>query len=252
MRVFAVSDVHIDYEENYRWLSNLSYADYKDDALILAGDVSGSMRLLEKAFTDLRQKFKEVAFVPGNHDLWVSHKEGISSFEKFSQIVDVSNSFGIRTEPFYFGNVTIVPLFGWYDYSFGEPYKEIQDAWADYFACKWPVDYDDNKITQYFLGKNNISYTMENENIISFSHFVPRIDIMPFYIPPSRRKLYPMLGSWKLDSQIRELGSKIHVYGHSHVNVRTIKDGILYLNNAFGYPYETQICAKKLVCVLEV
>jgi hypothetical protein len=30
------------------------------------------------------------------------------------------------------------------------------------------------------------------------------------------------------------------------------KDGILYLNNAFGYPDETRIAAKRLVCIHEI
>jgi hypothetical protein len=44
----------------------------------------------------------------------------------------------------------------------------------------------------------------------------------------------------------------IHIFGHSHVNLRSLKDGTIYLNNAFGYPHETRRTAKALVCVLEV
>lgn len=84
---------------------------------------------------------------------------------------------------------------------------------------------------------------------ISFSHFLPRIDLMPYFIPCSKRKLYSVLGTILLEKQIRKLGSKIHVYGHSHINNQIMKDNTLYLNNAFGYPYETQITAKELKCI---
>lgn len=41
------------------------------------------------------------------------------------------------------------------------------------------------------------------------------------------------------------------VYGHSHINRQVFKDNTMYINNAFGYPDETQITAKELKCVFE-
>lgn len=41
---------------------------------------------------------------------------------------------------------------------------------------------------------------------------------MPFFIPPKYREIYCVLGSSIIESQIRNLKSNIHVYGHSHVN----------------------------------
>ena len=43
MRVFALSDIHIDYHENEQWLSRLSSMDYQEDILILAGDVTDNL-----------------------------------------------------------------------------------------------------------------------------------------------------------------------------------------------------------------
>src|SRR3989442_991940 len=31
MRVFALSDIHVDYDENARWIANLSLTEYQDD-----------------------------------------------------------------------------------------------------------------------------------------------------------------------------------------------------------------------------
>jgi hypothetical protein len=85
--------------------------------------------------------------------------------------------------------------------------------------------------------------------LISFSHFLPRIDLMPNYIPRAQRWLYPVLGSVTLEHQLRAMKSTIHVYGHSHVNRRVEIDSVTYINNAFGYPGETRIAAKQLRCV---
>ena len=72
---------------------------------------------------------------------------------------------------------------------------------------------------------------------------------MPLHIAATTRKLQPVLGTSRLEAQIREIGSDIHVYGHSHVNRNVVIDGINYVNNAFAYPYEEHIAAKALRCI---
>lgn len=75
---------------------------------------------------------------------------------------------------------------------------------------------------------------------------------MPNFIPSKYREFYCVLGSSVIESQIRKLKSNIHVYGHSHVNLRDYRDSTLYINNAYGYPYETRICAKELAMIHEL
>ena len=252
MRVFALSDIHIDYNENSSWLYNLSEYDYKDDILILAGDVTDIIPSLTKAFKALKNRFGNVLYTPGNHDLWVNRNNVKNSLESFDIIKKISKDCGISMEPTEFGSLSIIPLFGWFDYSFGQPSNKLFDIWLDYIACKWPDDFDETKITRYFISINEEFLNTTNKFVISFSHFLPRIDLMPFYIPPYKKILYPVLGTSLLEGQIRTLGSQIHIYGHSHVNMRVLKDNTIYINNAFGYPSETLITAKELVCVFEL
>ena len=87
--------------------------------------------------------------------------------------------------------------------------------------------------------------------VITYSHFLPRIDVMPAYIPAASKFLYPVLGSKRLDGQLRNLNSRMHVYGHSHVNRHVKIDRVSYINNAFGYPNETMIALKRLKCIHE-
>ena len=252
MRVFAISDIHIDFVENRKWFSTLSKSDYKDDILILAGDISDIIPMLEMGFEIAKKCFKEVLYIPGNHDLWVLRNREKDSFEKFSIIKKIAHNHGIRMKPCHFGLLSIIPLFGWYDYSFGEPSDEVSNIWVDYFACKWPNDFDELRITRFFTFINEKFLNIKNEFIISFSHFLPRIDIMPSFIPSDKRIIYPVLGSLLLEQQIRKLSSNIHIYGHSHLNLQTIKDNTFYINNAFGYPSETLISSRKLICIYEI
>lgn len=250
MRVFALSDIHLDYDVNARWLAGLSRSDYRDDVLILAGDVSDDMNLLAFCFEQVTRQFSKVLYVPGNHDLWVIRdRPRRSSFEKLASIRELAQGFGVSLDPFHDRDLSIVPLLGWYDCSFGAPSGELLKLWADYKACAWP--WDAAAVASHFETQNQPALRVRNANVISFSHFLPRIDLMPSYIPAPKRVLYPVLGTTLLEAQIRELGSAIHVYGHSHVNRQVTIGGVQYINNAFGYPNETRITAKRLLCIWE-
>ena len=75
MRIFALSDIHVDFQENAAWVQNLSNTDYLDDVIILAGDVSDVESRLRRCLVVLAQKFSQVFFIPGNHDIWIGEKE---------------------------------------------------------------------------------------------------------------------------------------------------------------------------------
>jgi Icc-related predicted phosphoesterase len=107
-------------------------------------------------------------------------------------------------------------------------------------------------VTGHFAALNEPSLETTNTVIISFSHFLPRIDVMPSGVPAGKRVIYPVLGTTRLEEQIRRLGPAVHVYGHSHVNRCVVIDGIAYVNNALGYPAEAHITARRLACVHEI
>lgn len=253
MRVFTVSDLHIDYDYNKQWVLNISNEEYKNDVLILAGDVTDNTSDLSMCFLKLAGSFGKVLFVPGNHDLWVRDSNlNINSFNKLDTIRSIAHECGIIMQTYTYKTLTIIPLYGWYDFSFGKPDGDTVMKWADFTLCKWPERYDLKNITNEFLTLNNGYMNLKNENIITFSHFLPDINVMPCFIPESRRDIYPMLGSDLLGKQVERLEPDIHVYGHSHVNVKTRIGKTIYINNAFGYPSETRICKKALEKIFEV
>jgi predicted phosphodiesterase len=251
MRVFALSDLHIDYDENARWVANLSVTEYQADVLILAGDLTNLLRLLGWCLSALAKRFHKVLFVPGNHDLWVIREDPEkNSLQKFDDVCAVAKSSGVSMQVFCERDVSIVPLLAWYDYSFGEPSEELKSMWVDYRACRWPGGFTEKDVAEYFEALNPQQFSTGGK-VITFSHFLPRIDLMPGFIPAAKKLLYPVLGSAQLDLQLRRFNPDIHVYGHSHFNRQVTIDGISYINNAFGYPNETRITSKRLVCIHE-
>jgi predicted phosphodiesterase len=252
MRVFAVSDIHVDYEINAKWVANVSRSEYRDDVLILAGDVSDTLRLLDWCLSTLAARFHQVLFVPGNHELWVV-RDGRTknSLDKFQDVAAVVASSGASMKLFCKNGVSIVPLLGWYDYSFGEPTEELLSTWMDFHACRWPSGLREEDIAMHFAALNDEHAGGSGDKVITFSHFLPRLDVMPRYISDSTRLLYPILGTTQLERQLRLIGPSVHVYGHSHVNRNVKIDGVSYINNAYGYPSETMITSKRLKCIHE-
>lgn len=252
MRVYAISDLHVDYPENLEWTLSLDKTKFVNDVLILAGDVTDDLELLTRVLQNLRECFSRLLFVPGNHELWIRRGDEGCSLEKFDNILRRCDELDVVTQPICMEGVSFVPLFAWYDYSFGEPDRQLRRAWRDFKACKWPQYLSgDEAVNRHFLEINEPHLSLSNDTVISFSHFVPRIDVMPDAIPEKRRQIYPVLGSGALGEQIARLGSDIHVYGHSHVNQDIFLGKTRFINNAFAYPDETRISSKQLHCVFD-
>ena len=253
MRLFALSDLHVDYEANFKWVRNLSRIDYRDDVLMVAGDVTHHQSQLAACLDTLVARCRNVLFVPGNHDLWVWGEEREqTSLHKFARVVATVEASGAVMRPSWYGQTLIVPLLGWYDYSFGAPSEELRQMWMDYRACRWPEEFEVEDVAAHFAGLNRELAPAAASRVITFSHFLPRVDLVPAFVPARHRVLDPVLGSTRLERQLRQLGSTLHVYGHSHINRRVRLDGVTYVNNAFGYPSESGMTARELLRVAEI
>ena len=266
MRVFALSDVHVDYQANMSWLQALSPTHYGDDALILAGDVSDDLNKLRAALTRVRATFAEVFFVPGNHELWVRRGEGADSMAKFWQILELCAALGVRTSPAQVGTgghnqgVWIVPLFSWYlqpeegegSLFVEKPGEDLTlEMWADNYFTRWSPLAPGRTVAETFLRLNEPYLARQYDTpAISFSHFVPRLELI-FRTQEERepagrvlRDAHPrfnfsrVAGCMGLEAQIRRLGSRVHVYGHQHRNRHRSIDGVLYISHCLGYPHE--------------
>ena len=247
MTIWASSDLHINYPQNWDWWRQLSAEAYQNDWLILAGDVHHELEPTLTLLRSLVPKFERVFFVPGNHDLWLQPNDPARSMLKFEQLLACLHTEGVYTQPYLTDTVGIVPLFSWYDYSFGQPSRTLRRAWQDYQHCKWERNMAE--LTQYFLSLQPPPEHIPSKTIISFSHFMPRRDLLPAKGPKIVEMLLPVLGSNAIDVQARAWGSQYHIYGHHHLNRSVHIDGVFYCNNAFGYPQEEDICRRTLLPV---
>lgn len=260
-RIFAISDLHVDYKQNMDWVRNLSQNDYKNDTLIVAGDISDNTVLFSKALTLLTNRFQNVAFVPGNHDLWIRRSEVADSLEKFYLLNDICEMIGVKTKTFSLNSnqeVQIQPLFSWYvkpeegaDSLFlpkrGE--DESLSMWADNRAIKWPALNGYRHSAEMFIKLNSWQEEIsEAIPTITFTHFLPRQELIfsgkrppepgKYIDPVPRFNFSRVAGSSLIDEQIRKIGSDLHIYGHQHRNRCKRIDGITYIAHGLGYPKE--------------
>jgi 3',5'-cyclic AMP phosphodiesterase CpdA len=248
VRCWAVSDLHVDYAGNLRWVEALSREDYTDDALLLPGDLSADEGLQERVLRGLADRFAAVFFTPGNHDVWVRRGEGIDSLRRHERLLECCAGYGVHTAPARFGPLTVVPLLGWYDFSFGRPSAELRERWADFRHCRWPAGMDVPEVAAFLLGLNPPPERPAGP-VVSLSHWLPRIDALPERVDPERYLLTPVLGARALDGRLRAWGSTWHLFGHSHLNARRVHGGVTYVNNAYGYPSEGRFTRKALLPV---
>ncbi|KAI5559761.1 hypothetical protein BDE02_17G135000 [Populus trichocarpa] len=275
-RVFVLSDLHTDYPENMNWVKSLSTKAYKNDLLLLAGDVAETYHNFYSTMSLLKDRFQHVFYVPGNHDLWCrSEPEGhpyyLDSLDKLNKLLDACRGLGVQTRPMVLYGLGIVPLFSWYHESFdremdiaGIRIPSLEMVCKDFHACKWPREISNRSasLASYFDAMNE-----ENEDavklikntctqIITFSHFLPRVHHLsrPVLKPrqelcPEKRMLfYPnlpkIIGSDFLEVRIRSIhgsegnASACHVFGHTHFCWDSVLDGIRYIQAPLAYPRE--------------
>jgi predicted phosphodiesterase len=238
MRILAISDLHTDFRENMLLIEQLSDVAYQRDILIAAGDISDKLDTLKSTLALLRAKFMKIFYVPGNHELWV-RKEHQTSVEKFFSVLALCETLDIQTSPAKIDSVWVVPLFSWYEPQFDADNSGDNDSlggWADFYLCKWPTDI--GKVCDFFLNMNEPRLRSYDGPVISFSHFLPRRDLLPAVERLRFKGLPKVAGCTAIDKQIRSLKSGVHVFGHSHISCDRVIDGVRYIQNPLRYPRE--------------
>ncbi|MDB4949800.1 MAG: hypothetical protein JWM27_2449 [Gemmatimonadetes bacterium] len=231
MRIFALSDLHTDFRENRRLIQRLAERDYRGDALIVAGDVADRLETVRETLGFLRGLFADVWFVPGNHELWVRN-DPRDSVQKFHAVLAACAEVGVRTAPGRAAGHWIVPLFSWYDAAFdvrGEGVQADLEAWSDNYFCRWPPDV--GSPSAYFATLNERSLRAYDAPVVTFSHFVPRPELVPPVRYLSFKGLPKVAGSLRIDQQLRAVGSRVHVFGHTHLADDRVIDGVRYVQN---------------------
>ena len=241
VRIFVTSDLHVDQHGNISWCDRISDTAFRNDCLIVAGDVGDTMQAVRLCMERLARKFRRVFYCAGNHDLWIrpdtkDNGEYPDSICKLFSLQTVCEKAGSER-----GSATmmpmevargvfVVPLHSWYHYSFDTTHPKPGGLQYDKF-CRWPFSPDD--AASYLLGLNQWrvdavearvkelkaegvgTRNTDKPTVITFSHFLPRTEL-PY--PWGITEMAKAVGCVELDAIVQRLGADVHAYGHTHMN----------------------------------
>ena len=212
--------------------------------------------------------------------------EGATSLEKLRRLDSICNELGIITSPQRVnmvggGRLHVCPLVSFHHISFDtEPdvrelrLPSVQRAMADFRACRFPegLQCGSQELARHIDRYNAIQLRASaaqaaahpalltpwtrwerlprrdaGEPLLTFSHFLPRIELCP----EKRFLRYPDLlkavGSAPLGRRVAELQPDVHIFGHTHFGWdATLDDGTRYIQAALATPEERRYRMKSL------
>ena len=252
MRLWALSDLHLSHPLNRDALSALP--PYLDDWLILAGDVADGLARLDWCFSALTKKFKQLVWVPGNHELWTrpgraGELRGVALYEK---LVEVAHDHGVITPkdsypvfPHPTGNVLIAPLFLLYDYSF-----RPRDVAADQVIA-WARAGRSVCSDEYLLHPDPFpdcsawcaALCAETEaRLEAHPPDLPKVLVNHYPLEeehavlPRAPRFTPWCGTRRTRGWHKRFNARAVIFGHLHIRGTSWVDGVPFQEVSLGYP----------------
>jgi 3',5'-cyclic AMP phosphodiesterase CpdA len=252
----AVSDLHIGYAENRDIVENLKPGS-PDDWLIVAGDVGELMADIEWALTLLKNRFAQVIWVPGNHELWTVKQETsrLLGVARYEALVALCRRLGVLTpeDPYPVwegagGPVRIAPLFLLYDYSFLAPgtstrEESLAKAYEAGIVCSDEFFLDPSPYpSRQAWCAARIESTERRLQEVAGELPLVLVNHWPLVRRPTEVMTHQEFAQWcgtvrTADWHLR-FGAAAVVYGHLHIPRSTVYDGVPFEEVSLGYPRE--------------
>ncbi len=253
MKLFAISDLHLDYKTNREALRDLE--NFSGDWLITCGDLCTRLDHLYEAMEILTDRFEKVFWVPGNHELWSSKEaegeEMLGGQEKYKRLVETCRRLGVLTpeDPFVrwpgAESYWIVPLFIPYDYSFRP--AEVTQEGAIEWAMESGVLCRDEKLikTEPFpsmidwcqhrlqVSEQRLAELPAEDYKILVNHFPLREDLVRLWRIP---RFSIWCGTKKTEDYHLRYRAKVVISGHLHMRATDYRDGVRFEEVSLGYP----------------
>ena len=254
--VWAISDLHVAYEENRQLTASLR-PDSPDDWLIVAGDVAERFADVEQALAGLREHFAAVIWAPGNHELWTPAEDPVQlrGRDRYEALVETCRRLGVHTpeDPYLVrltaaGPVAIAPLFTLYDYTFRAPgtataAESLAYAYRTGIVCTdefllHPDPYPSREA--WCLAR--IAYTEQRLGELAPDVRTVLAGHYPLVREPTAILRHPEFAQWcgtdaTADWHVR-YRADVAVYGHLHIPRTTWYDGVRFEEVSVGYPRE--------------
>lgn len=252
-KLLAISDLHIAYPDNRRYVEELR-PDSDADWLLIAGDVGELFADIEWALRTLRERYAEVVWAPGNHELWtpVGDPVQLRGEARYRALVEMCRGLGVHTPedpfPVWAGAVTVAPLFVLYDYTFRPPgcstkEESLAKAYAAGVVCTdetflhpdpWPSR-DAWCRERVVITERRLAERRPDLPTVLVNHY-------PLVRTPTDVLWYPEFAQWCGTELTADWHTRFDVttvvYGHLHIPRSTRYDGVPFEEVSLGYPRE--------------
>ncbi len=254
-RLFAISDLHVDYRENRAFVDTIM-PDNPGDWLIVAGDVSHRLDQLTLVLELLRDRFGKVIYTPGNHDLWTRSEEGggLRGEHRYRRLVSICQELGVCCPedpyPIWHQNgedFVIAPLFLLYDYTLRPDGTTKQDAMARAYAASVVCAdelllFADPHSSREDWCEARVRVTRARLDVLPAGLRTVLISHWPLHPGPTRRLRHPEFAIWcgtraTEDWHLR-YRCAVSIHGHLHIPLTDHYDGVRHEEVSLGYPRE--------------
>jgi predicted phosphodiesterase len=252
VNLWAISDLHVGYEENRRVVEALE--PMPEDWLIVAGDTGETPAHLDFVLKTLAPRFRQLVWTVGNHDLWTPaslapERRGVAHYER---LVKLCRSYGVLTpeDPFAVWpgdgpRTAVAPVFLLYDYSFRP--DDIDEADAVQWAADSGVRCADEDLldpspypTRQAWCAARLAYTRarldeipEDTSIVLVSHWPLRYEDGE---PPRIPRFSIWCGTRATETWHRDYAVDTVVYGHLHLRSNKRRGNVTFAEVSLGYP----------------
>ena len=252
MRIWALSDLHLSHPDNRGVLDSLPA--FPDDWLLLAGDVTHGAERLDRCLLELTGRFRQVVWVPGNHELWTVPRAAprLGGVALYERLVGIARSHGVLTpeDPYPVaehpdGPVLIAPLFLLYDYSF-RPRHVGRHAVVEWAREDGAVCGDELLLHPDPFPDRDSWCAARCEDaearLASYPADLPKILINHYPLEeqhavlPRIPRFTPWCGTRRTRGWHRRFNACAVVYGHLHIRGTQWLDGVPFHEVSLGYP----------------
>jgi 3',5'-cyclic AMP phosphodiesterase CpdA len=252
--LWAISDLHVGYAENRAHVEMLR-PDTPGDWLIVAGDVAEVFSQIERTLALLRQRYEQVIWTPGNHELWTHPRDPLQlrGRHRYERLVEACRRIGVLTpeDPYPVwtgpgGPVTIAALFLLYDYSFRAPgttdvASSLAYAYRTGIVCTDEfLLHPDPYPTRAEWCWDRVAQTERRLAEVNPGYPTVLVNHHPLVREPTRVLRHPEFAQWcgtdlTEDWPVRFRAAMV-VYGHLHIPRTITHEGVPHVEVSVGYP----------------
>lgn len=255
-RLLAISDLHVSHWENRELLIRL-WPGTPADWLIVAGDVAERIADVTWALRLLSERFAQVIWVPGNHELWTTRGDPVElrGEARYRALVAECQALGVITPEDRYpvwegpgGPVTVAPLFLLYDYSFlpdnaATKAEALAMAYESGVVCTDEVLlHPDPYVSRDAWCEARVKETEQRLGLLDPGIPLVLVNHYPLVREPTRVLRYQQFAQWcgteRTADWHRRFNVAAVVYGHLHIPRTTWHDGVPFMEVSVGYPRE--------------